>query len=338
MGSPENELKETEMRPDHLLKDQRERYLADVARLLERKDEFVVVGCPACESRAYKLAFKKYDFEFQTCLACETMYISPRPTPALLEFYYSTSQNYAFWNEHIYPASEAVRREKIFRPRVGRIIDICRRHGIPMGSLLEVGAGFGTFNEEMVKSGAFKRVVAVEPTPGLAETCRGRGLEVIERPIERAEIASGSFDVAVSFEVVEHLFSPADYIKRISKVLAPRGLLILTCPNLKGFDVEVLGKLSSAVDSQHLNYFHPASLSYLAASSGLEVVEVQTPGKLDAELVRKRTLAGEIDLSLQPFLRRVLIDEWDRLGAKFQDFLAENGLSSHMWLVARKPR
>jgi hypothetical protein len=42
------------------------------------------------------------------------------------------------------------------------------------------------------------------------------------------------------------------------------------------------------------------------------------------------------DLPLDPFLRRVLIDEWDRLGWPFQQFLAANGLSSHMWVVARK--
>ena len=45
----------------------------------------------------------------------------------------------------------------------------------------------------------------------------------------------------------------------------------------------------------------------------------------------------EIDLAGEPFLRRVLLDEWDRLGWAFQQFLAANGLSSHMWLVARRP-
>ena len=38
------------------------------------------------------------------------------------------------------------------------------------------------------------------------------------------------------------------------------------------------------------------------------------------------------------FLQRVLIDEWERLGRGFQTFLAENGLTSHMWLAARKRR
>jgi hypothetical protein len=35
-------------------------------------------------------------------------------------------------------------------------------------------------------------------------------------------------------------------------------------------------------------------------------------------------------------LKRVLISEWDRLDWSFQMFLAEHGLSSHVWLAARR--
>ena len=66
-------------------------------------------------------------------------------------------------------------------------------------------------------------------------------------------------------------------------------------------------------------------------------MEVLTPGKLDAELVRKKILTGELDVSLQPFLNQILVDEWERVGDSLQQFLADNMLSSHMWLVARKP-
>jgi hypothetical protein len=68
------------------------------------------------------------------------------------------------------------------------------------------------------------------------------------------------------------------------------------------------------------------------------VLEVQTPGKLDAELVRKKALSGEFDLSNQPFLNRVLIESWEECGDAFQSFLVDNKMSSHMWLVARKER
>lgn len=331
------DLRENEIRPDHLKNGQAEHYAADVRRLLEHQASFVAVGCPACDSGQARPAFEKFGLTYVECADCATVFVSPRPTPAMLQTYYATSENYAYWNAYIFPASESARREKIFRPRAERLAEICRRHKIETNVLLEVGAGFGTFCEEMRRIGLFKRVVAVEPTPDLAQTCRQRGLDVIEQPIEQVAIDPGSLNAVASFEVIEHLFSPHEFMRRCASLLAPGGLLIVTCPNVKGFDMMVLRERSDSFDTEHLNYFHPASLSQLARRCGLEVVETQTPGKLDAELVRKKVLAGECDLATQPFLRQVLVEDWERLGGAFQAFLADAGLSSHMWLVARKP-
>jgi hypothetical protein len=90
------------------------------------------------------------------------------------------------------------------------------------------------------------------------------------------------------------------------------------------------------VDPAHLNYFNPVSLTWLFERCSFEVVELLTPGRLDAEIVRKRTMAGMYDLSTQPFLRQILVDEWERVGQAFQKFLADNLLSSHMWIVGRR--
>jgi hypothetical protein len=96
----------------------------------------------------------------------------------------------------------------------------------------------------------------------------------------------------------------------------------------------MLGEKALAIDGEHVNLFNPRSLSRLVASHGFALLEATTPGRLDAEFVRDAALKGEIELD--PFLRRVLIDEWEALGWKFQEFLAGNGLSSHMWLAARR--
>jgi 2-polyprenyl-3-methyl-5-hydroxy-6-metoxy-1,4-benzoquinol methylase/ribosomal protein S27E len=336
MSSSNVTLREDEIRPDHLMQEQSRRFEADIARLLERRSEFVQVACPACGSESSRLVFQKYTLDFVVCSACETIYMNPRPSPALLEMYYSTSENYAYWNKHIFPESEGARRQKIFRPRARRVTEICRRYGVPTRTLLEVGAGFGTFCEEMRAVGAFEQVIAVEPNPGLAESCRRRGIDVIEKPIEHVKLEQGHADVIASFEVLEHLFCPRDYVEKCAKLLQPGGMFIATCPNVQGFDIVVLRELSATVDAEHLNYFHPESLSLLVRSCGFDVLEVQTPGKLDAELVRKKVMSGEFDLGDQRFLRQVLVDKWEQVGATFQEFLASSQLSSHMWLVARK--
>ena len=327
-------LREHQIRPADHAAEQTRRYEADVARLMARADEFVDVGCPACSGSDRRPRFTKYGLAYHTCTGCETVYVSPRPTPALLKDYYENSENYAFWNAVIFPASEAVRRERIFRPRVERTIALAERHGVRRGTLVEVGAGFGTFCEELRARDAFDRVVAIEPTPDLAATCRARGVEVIESRIEDAGLGETA-DVVASFEVIEHLFEPAEFLVACRGMLRPGGLVVLTCPNIKGFDIDVLGAGSPAVDAEHLNYFHPASLGLLLERHGFEVLEAQTPGRLDADIVRNRVLSGAHTLS-DGFLRRVLVHEWDRVGENFQQFLVDQGLSSNLWIVARK--
>jgi SAM-dependent methyltransferase len=315
--------------------EQARRYDADIRRLLKRREEFMHTACPACGADRPHPAWSKHTLEYVECGACETVYMDPRPSPAVLEDYYTNSENYEYWNRVVFPASEGARREKIFRPRAQRLVDIARRHGTAMGSVVDVGAGFGTFCQEVTRLGAFERVVAVEPEPHLAATCRSKGIETVEARIEAAELAE-RVDVITSFEVIEHLFSPRDLVERCASLLPTGGLFVVTCPNVKGFDIQVLREKANAVDTEHLNYMHPESLGGLLELVGFDVIESQTPGRLDAELVRKKALAGEIDLSAQPFLDTVLLRDWDRLAEPFQDFLSDHGLSSNMWLVARR--
>ena len=327
---------EEEIRPSEMMANKQRCVDADREYLLSRKSKWVEVVCPACQSKDSRFYGEKMGFVYVECMQCGTVYTNPRPSQKLLHDFYATSQNYEYWNRYIFPATEDVRRTRIFRPRAERVLEYCRNLGIKSHTLIEVGAGFGIFCEEVSKLSVFERIIALEPTPDLAETCRAKGLEVIELPVEKVgeyEIA----DVVASFEVIEHLFSPRNFVEQCARLLRPGGLLVLTCPNVRGFDVATLGMLSNTFDHEHVNYFHTESLPALLKRCSFEIIDVRTPGQLDADIVRKHALDGALDLVEQPFLREVLVERWEELGQHFQSFLAANRLSSHMWVVGRKP-
>ena len=334
--SPEEPLSETELCPPRLLEGQEAAFARDVERLLARSAEFVAVPCPACGADDPAPAFAKWDFEYVSCPGCRTLYMSPRPSPAVMGAYYETSENYEYWAKHIFPASQDARREKVSRPWLERIVGYCERHDVPRGTLVEVGPGFGTFAALAGDSGSFERVIAVEANPDMAEASRALGVEVVARPVEEAAAELPSADVVCAFEVVEHLFEPRAFVRECARLLRPGGLLVLSCPNGLGFDVALLGPTSLAVDPEHVNLFNPESIGGMVESCGFGVLEVSTPGRLDVEFAHDAVAAGRHPVPEDPFLRRLLVEEYDRLRAPFQRFLAENGLSSHMWLAARR--
>ena len=327
---------ENDIRPLEFEKDKLKAIDIDREYLLNRKDEFVNYFCPACESTNGVFYFAKTGIDYCQCPQCKTVFVNPRPSQKVLHDFYSQSKVYDYWNKFIFPASEETRREKIFRPRAEKVIGFCKKYKVDTNIFLEVGAGFGTFCQEVKHANVFTRVIALEPSPGLAESCRKRNLEVMETPIEALQLPENTVDVISSFEVLEHLFSPKAFLLDCKKYLKKGGLIVLTCPNFMGFDIMNLRELSDSVDHEHLNYFNPASLSLLLEKAGFKVLEVETPGKLDVDIVRNKVLTGVLDISVNPFLKHILIDKWEELGEKFQNFLSENKLSSHLWVVAQK--
>jgi 2-polyprenyl-3-methyl-5-hydroxy-6-metoxy-1,4-benzoquinol methylase/ribosomal protein S27E len=329
-------LSEQELCPDKLLAGQEEAFAQDIKRLQSKKSDFIAVNCPACDHRDSPPIFSKFGFQYLQCPACQTIYMSPRPSPEVMAGYYANSENYRYWAEHIFPASEGARREKINRPWLARILEICEKHGVVRNHLLEIGPGFGTFSALVNAEKAFKSVTAIEPTPEMAQACRERGVSVVEKGIENVGSEVRPADVVVAFEVIEHLFEPKKFFSTSVRLLARGGVLIVSCPNGLGFDIATLGAQSLAVDVEHVNFLNPSSIQMLGEKCGLRCLEVSTPGRLDVEFVRTAALDGRCDLSNQPFLQRVLIDEWDTLGWPFQQFLAAHNLSAHMWAVFRK--
>jgi 2-polyprenyl-3-methyl-5-hydroxy-6-metoxy-1,4-benzoquinol methylase len=330
-------IREEEIRPQRFLKDQKIMANLDLKRMLSKKNKFVKVSCPACGESKTKDKIVKNNLKYVYCKKCNTLYMNPRPAPEVLDWFYKNSPNYEYWNKYIFPATEDKRREKIFSPRVDQLLDLCNKYSLKKDSLLEIGCAFGTFCLELKSRRVFNKIVGVEPTPDLAKTAKKRGIKVIEEMIEDIDLEEKElFDVVVNFEVIEHIFSPSKFILNCKKMLKPGGILILTCPNGEGFDFVTLKEKCNSLDHEHLNYFNTKSLPLLLKSTGFEILEVTTPGELDAELVRKKILLGELDVTTQPFLKQILIKKWDQVGDKFQNFLSDSKLSSNMWVVARK--
>ena len=104
----------------------------------------------------------------------------------------------------------------------------------------------------------------------------------------------------------------------------------------EGFDFKILkDKTQNVTPPEHLTYFNPHSLSLILSKTGFQTVLVETPGKLDVEIILKEKKAGYPLKQNNEYLD-YLLNQGEEVLADFQKFLSANKLSSHMLIVARK--
>jgi SAM-dependent methyltransferase len=328
-------MKESEIRPPDLFNRYLELARRDAEAFLDFQAEFVEVNCPACGGTQELPGVEKLGYRYVLCGDCGTLYLSPRPSEAQLEKYYRNAESVKFWSTHFYKETVEARREKMFRPRAELIGEILIQLGRQSQEVfVDVGAGYGIFLEEVARLKAFATVAGVEPNPEMADICRQRGFAIVEKTVEAVTPGEVQADFAASFEVLEHVFDPLKFIRSVSRLLKPKGVLLLTTLTVSGFDIQVLWEHSKSVyPPHHINLISIDGMERLIKRAGLGLLELSTPGQLDIDIVRNM-LKERPDITVPRFVHQLLREGDQNLRKEFQQFLSRNRLSSHVRVLA----
>lgn len=150
----------------------------------------------------------------------------------------------------------------------------------PGTRILDVGCGNGFACGELFRTGS--TVVGIDPSEqGISlakrEFPRGRFevMEADERILEN--LGEEPFDIVLSTEVVEHLYSPRSWAKGCYRALKPGGRLVCTTPYhgyLKNLLLSILGKWDSHAnplwDGGHIKLWSSRTLRMLLEEAGFE--------------------------------------------------------------------
>lgn len=328
-------MKESDIRPEKLL----DRYLALSALDAERcfaDAPRLDIPCVACGGQHLVREFDKNGFAYSSCEGCGTLFQCPRPPIGSFEAFYRDSASSRYWAEEFFPAVAEARREKIFRPRVDRLSELCTSKSIAVKTLVDVGAGYGIFLDEWRRRSPDADLLAVEPSAALARECRAKGFTVVEDIVENVAGHDECADLVVCFEVLEHVYDPLAFVRVLLRLVRPGGYVFVSTLGVDGFDIQMLWEKSNSIfPPHHINFLSVAGFQKLFERAGLVDVEVSTPGVLDVDIVRNAARRDTALLDGQRYLRGVLADE--SKSAAFQRFLSENRMSSHAWVIGKKP-
>ena len=131
------------------------------------------------------------------------------------------------------------------------------------------------------------RYVGVDLSENAIEMARGIGLTAHRVDGEDLPFDSGTFDVAIAFEVFEHLFNPHHAAGELLRVLKPGGVLLGTVPNVafwrRRFELAIHGVWNPYGDflsvrepwrDPHIRFFNAVQLRRMLEKAGFSNIIV----------------------------------------------------------------
>lgn len=145
--------------------------------------------------------------------------------------------------------------------------------------ILDVGCGAGAFGKALKDRGA-REVVGIEVVPEAYERARLVLDDAICASIENVELPFSDtyFDCVVCGDVLEHLVDPVAALRKLTRVLRPDGVIVISIPNVRFYAVVNMlaeGRWQYAdagiMDRTHLRFFTKTELIELVSNAGLEL-------------------------------------------------------------------
>jgi SAM-dependent methyltransferase len=136
---------------------------------------------------------------------------------------------------------------------------------------LEIGCGYGYLLDEA--RSFFRRRVGTEFSLEGAEIARATGAEVFVGGVEQVPSES-KFDSVIGTQLIEHVYQPLPFVKRLADYTKPGGHIILATPDIGGVLRKVMSRRwPSFKVPEHVLYFDYQTLSSLMLRAGLSDVE-----------------------------------------------------------------
>ena len=322
-------MKEKEIRPKKLFN--KFLYLAskDIKKYFKGKKD--KVKCVACKSSG-KFTFNKKNFSYYLCSKCRTLYANPRPQEKAFINYYTQSSSIKFLANTLYKKTKEARRKKIWVPKAKIIIEKLKKNKIKNSTFIDIGGGFGSFAEEISKYK--KNVVVIEPSPFMAQECRKKKINVIQKFLElvKKEDLPKDKKCFTCFELFEHLYDPSKFVKNLRKLMNNGDLFIFTTLSSLGADILALWNNSRSISPpHHINFFNPYSISTFLKKHNFKIIDISTPGKIDVDI-----LENDKHFIKDKFWKNFFKFATKRHKKEMQEFISNHNLSSHMMVVCKK--
>ena len=227
-------------------------------------------ACPLCGNERREFSFSLHEpYKVARCTECGLYYLFPRLTETAMQEVYRQPSYYE-GGACGYADTSYTAQELALRATFKRLLHNLSKRGLTGGDLLEIGCGYGYLLDEA--RSFFGRRVGTEFSSEGAEIARATGAEVFVGGLEQVP-SEAKFDCVIGTQLIEHVYEPLSFVKRLAGHTKPGGHIILATPDMGGVLRMAMGqRWPSFKVPEHVLYFDYRTLSLLMRRAGLNDV------------------------------------------------------------------
>jgi len=218
----------------------------------------------------------------EACNNCGLLVQNPQPSDDQLAAIYGS--NYFIGsseNDRLAPQFDVVKRGTASL-QLDQVAAYLRKRGRAAErlSLLEVGCGRGNMLLEAGNRGY--QIQGREFSTDAARVAnRKLGADIVQvGAIGEETFPAQSFDVCILADVIEHLRDPADFLRKILRILKPGGVIFMATPSTDSWSARLLGWNWMEYKPEHLFYFNPETITLLITNAGFDDIEISSGKKI----------------------------------------------------------
>lgn len=235
----------------------------------------IPVSCNYCGSQDWTTVAESDDYRFVRCRNCGLVYQNPLPIGAdIVKRYDEEYFSYEIENEKQFFHLMWLGLEDVhFFSWEKQLLD--------KGVFLDIGCATGRLLATLRER--HWNVMGVEVCRASATyAIEKRNLDVCIGTLEESGLPENSCSVVHCSHVIEHVSDPRRFFQEIKRILIPRGVLILTTPNIDGFQARIFGNRWRSMIADHLYLFSRKTMRRYFTAFDFKVKEHNTWGGLAA--------------------------------------------------------
>lgn len=195
------------------------------------------------------------------CLECDLAYVPKSAQRHNLENLYESVQDVEY-------IDNATSRQRTFAEVYRRIEPFI---GHP-NNLLEIGAYCGLFIKEAQSHGW--ECTGIEPSTWAVNYVKENyGLDLLHGTLtDNIKIVRNDYDLVVSWDVLEHVRDPFQFINEANQVLRKGGIICISTLDFNNWFPRIAGKYWPWLMDMHIFYFSPDVLKQMFEKAGFELI------------------------------------------------------------------